>query len=62
MISESGEGAGRRQTETANPYFDAAQIEALHRQYELGRKDGYDEAVRMIKRAADALRKAKKLP
>jgi hypothetical protein len=45
---------------TANPHDEAMMADALRRQYELGRKDGYDEAVKMIKRAADEIRKAKK--
>ena len=45
---------------TANPYNEAEFKDALRRQYELGRKDGYDQAVKMIRRAADALRKEAK--
>lgn len=45
---------------TANPYNEAMMVDALRREYELGRRDGYDEAVKMIKRAADEFRKAKR--
>lgn len=47
-------------TSTANPYTEAEFKDALRRQYELGRKDGYDEAVKMIRKATQALQRDKK--
>lgn len=45
---------------TANPYNEAMFKDALRRQYELGREDGYKEAVKMIRRATDEINKAKR--
>ena len=52
--------ATRNSAATANPYNEAEHAEALRREYERGRKDGYDETVKMIRRATDALRKEQK--
>jgi hypothetical protein len=44
----------------ANPYNEALRDQELQQAYERGRKDGYDEAVKMIRRATQALQRKRK--